>query len=360
MTLAGCGCLDLLSIKGTSATQHNGIPFYLKVGMCRQETVWVEPVLELKLERREQAPESAKKTTGTTTAEPAWVTVSTLIQYVPWSRDQATTDCGTATGIEALLCTLGDPKTTDPKDITGAWQKLGGRATPYPTTTPATGNALMASNKTVVEAYVDYAHPLYYNGKMPWLGSSKATIGLNPDGTLASAESDAEPKVLQSLLDLLPVSAFLSAKLIPKAAVAAAATGNKIYRSPIIIPPRDTKVRFDLTVTSVIFKHTLRTTLPLDSGTPRVSGEAQGSGAAHDSDVAKDHFDATGPGLCRLREPLVLDAHGAYGKDPKSFYEYTFEQLPITQPADDGGKVKAKDDAKPAADNSSKGKDGTD
>jgi hypothetical protein len=311
VVISSCGCVDLLSVKGRSATQPNGIPFYRKAGVCRQETVYLEPVLELKLEQTEQAKEGPKPAEGKEPAPSAWVTVASMTQYVPFSLDQPGTECSPhATKLVELLCALSasPPK---PSVIMAAWRALNGRATPYPTSPPEEGNRLLAANKVSGDSYVDYAHPLYYNGKMPWLGSAKATISLNTDGTLASAEGDAEPKVLQSILDVLPISAFLSAKLIPAAATPTAGQ-PKFEVAPPQLGPAPT--RLHITVTAIIFKHTLTKTTALNPG--------------------------QNDGRCPLRPPLRLN------KDTVTegqLDEYKLEELPAVAP-DEAGKDKTKEE----------------
>lgn len=66
-----------------------------------------------------------------------------------------------------------------------------------------------------MEARVDYLKQYYVNVTRPLVGSASATAKLATDGTLTEATGEVEDSTLSTLLDLLPINAFLTSKFAP-------------------------------------------------------------------------------------------------------------------------------------------------
>ena len=66
---------------------------------------------------------------------------------------------------------------------------------------------ILASNKVMATAYVDYQTVTYLNGNLPWVGSNEVSVETNEDGSLSKASGKAESKIG----DLIPIKEGRSA-----------------------------------------------------------------------------------------------------------------------------------------------------
>jgi hypothetical protein len=158
-SLGLCGCLSTVRVKSgpTGATANSqkydnvpGIPFYTKIAMCKEETVWTE-------------------------FQPTNQDLQTLLSLLNKSDAAA------------------DPDVDIPK-IDAAWDALNAHPDYVPLSIPEdqiaqSSNAMLVSNTSAPEAVVDYANAYYLNAPRPWVGSSQIDEKLNTDGTLTEGSA---------------------------------------------------------------------------------------------------------------------------------------------------------------------------
>lgn len=195
MLIAGCGgSLYQVKLKGETK-DLDGIPFYIKKARCKQETTYLEPIFEVALIEELDAGNAEWKETGQ--------------QSIALSLS----------GFEAARC-QGLFMPDDDQDLRERFKNLrdpdrySGRYYPKNSYLPSSPDDYqMISDTAVLETYVDYDQVFYINTKRAWSGSSNATIVLAGDGTLTKAEAKIDDTTFQTVLSVLPVSAYLSKTL---------------------------------------------------------------------------------------------------------------------------------------------------
>ena len=197
--LGGCG--TVYQIKEGAARVH-GVPFYVKTGACRQEQVYLETLVRV-----------------------------TLLESKAGKFEPIKSVLATGTNYHQKAATLsGDPRVfvKNLPDITGELRAF------------AANETVLVSNTATMEARVDYLKQYYVNVTRPLVGSASAAAKLAADGTLTEATGEVEDSTLSTLLDLLPINAFLTSKFAPPA-------------------PEDAKEspEFRLQVEPVLVRHTL-------------------------------------------------------------------------------------------------------
>lgn len=185
VSLLASGC-SLYRIRGTDQKPLTGIPFYAHVGVCRQETSYVEPVYRVAVQaiagNREIGLFEAT-ITGTAVASTEFRTLREEI-----------------VGNEA-----------DPARIGEAFDALTRSAAHrYDPQAPPTG-MFMAGNSLSAESLVDYGRPLFMNVSRPWIGSAAASARLAPDGTLAEASAQVKDETVDTLLSIVPSKEMFTA-----------------------------------------------------------------------------------------------------------------------------------------------------
>ena len=179
-----------------------GIPFYPKRAVCRQETVWLEPIYVLTRED------------SFTTSDPKQPRIVKEVKSA--RRSDLSNANGDMAKIVALQAALNRAKGSMTeaalKNIDMAWTALA--VTPTMSLAPPSDTDLvLAADSLVPDFYVDYSRPYYFNTRMPWLGSSTANATLAPDGTLTQGQATVDNQTVSAILSLLPVNALLSARL---------------------------------------------------------------------------------------------------------------------------------------------------
>lgn len=243
LTLLTTACLGTARIttgdsKPVADNIHiDGIPFYPKRAVCRQDTIWLEPLYVLTREdtyRKQQPPLKP-------TDPPPPPTTTTIKQTKIARRSELTTkqcpqaaprDQCTITALERLdklQKTLADAQPTiDPtklKAINDAWTEINVTSSLLVTDVEQR-NVVLASNTRTSDFFTDYTRPYYFNTRMPWLGSSTANATLDKDGSLTNGTATVDNQTLKAVLDVLPISAVLSKALgLTSTATATAPTG---------------------------------------------------------------------------------------------------------------------------------------
>ena len=182
----------------TSSTQKYdnvpGIPFYTKIAMCKEESVWAEPVYILTLKRTTTfkfVDEAKAKVAGAKLPAPVVPTkrkVLSLSQFQPTNQD-----------LQTLLSLLNKSDTNADPDvdipqIDADWDALNAHPDYVPLSISEdqiaqSPNAMLVSKTSSPEAVVDYAKAYYLNAPRPWVGSSQVDEKLAADGTLTEGSA---------------------------------------------------------------------------------------------------------------------------------------------------------------------------
>lgn len=209
-----CGCLSTVRVKSgpTGATSSSqkydnvpGIPFYTKIAVCKEETVWTEPVYMLTLKRTTTfkfVDEAKAKAAGAKLPAPVVRTtrkVLSLSQFQPTNKDLQT--------LLSLLNksdTAADPDVDIP-EIDAAWDALNAQPDYVPLSIKEdqiaqSSNAMLMSETAAPEAVVDYAKAYYLNAPRPWVGTSQINETLAADGTLTGASAQVQSQTLSTIL----------------------------------------------------------------------------------------------------------------------------------------------------------------
>jgi hypothetical protein len=236
-----CGTTARITTGNTNPIADNthldGIPFYPKRAVCRQDTIWLEPLYTLTREDtyRKQPPPAKpgdplppSTTTSikqTKIARRSELTTKPCLQAVP--RDQCAITA--LERLDKLQKALADAQPTmDPtklKDINDAWKEIDVTSSLLVTDVQQR-NVVLASNTLTGDFFVDYTRPYYFNTRMPFIGSSTANASLDKDGSLTNGTATADNETGPAILNLLPISAFLSKALGLSSTAATAATGT--------------------------------------------------------------------------------------------------------------------------------------
>jgi hypothetical protein len=169
------------------ARARPGIPFYVRRAACVQETTYLEPIHV--------------------------VTMSSEIDAKPLSSEsfQLSHSLYRTLNVEKLM---GEFTAAAPDAREKVWSDFATRAAKaLGSASPSPDDVFLLSNAVAAVASIDYTTPYYLNNHIPWIGSSSSTIKLNADGTLGEAASNIEDKTVQTLLSVLPITAYVSKAL---------------------------------------------------------------------------------------------------------------------------------------------------
>ena len=207
--VTGCGhptlnvsALNAPPALGPTPTAIPGIPFYVKHGMCKRETVWAQPENTLQLEILQSGKPIA---TRSITFSQSFLRNSDLKALV---------------GNLNLLAAA--PKDSDPGklcqtvgEVTNQWMDVAEAAVkkaqqpscdvaPNPceplSDAVKSGDFLLLSNTANIVAEVDYEHPYYINSRTPWIGNSQVDAKLSADGTLTEGSAQTTDQTWSTIL----------------------------------------------------------------------------------------------------------------------------------------------------------------
>jgi hypothetical protein len=240
------GCLGTARIRTPDTTRPgesktiDGIPFYPKRALCAHETVWIEPVYVLT--REDTSADDAKET-------------RTAVKVMRRSSLASGSDpLGKLHALEEAFNTAAvTPSGTTWRAFDDAWHMIASDGN-LGINKPLPEDVVLGGNSVKSETFVDYTQPFYFNTYMPWIGSSTANATLADDGSLTTAQATTDNQTVKAVLDLLPVSAFLSARLGLTAAKAAATSADSINQPP----PKDAKMKVGLKIETSLYSHTFR------------------------------------------------------------------------------------------------------
>ncbi len=208
-------------------THLDGIPFYPKRAVCRQDTIWLEPLYALTREDtyREQQPTTKAGTPAPTTKTIKQTKIARRSELSdPCSTPEDPSKCPAIKSLQLLdnlQKALADAQPTDAqptmdstklKAINEAWTGINVTKSLIVTDVEQR-NVVLASNTRTSDFFTDYTKPYYFNTRMPWLGSSTANASLDKDGSLTNGTATADNQTAQAILNVLPISAVLSKAL---------------------------------------------------------------------------------------------------------------------------------------------------
>jgi hypothetical protein len=218
----------------------DGIPFYVKRGMCKRETVWAEPRYTLQLAILESGkpyatrsityPHSFQQTEELKTL----VAKLNLLAAPPKGTDSATL-CNPV--IEAAR----EWKEADEKESKIISCDVAPRQSGCEplTAAEANGDLLRISNTANIVAEVDYEHVYYMNTKTPWIGNASVNTELNTDGTLSKGNAQVTDSTWSTILSAVS-SLGGNVATLGSAQIAATASerdaGNKEVAVPNQVP----------------------------------------------------------------------------------------------------------------------------
>lgn len=233
---------------GTANIPVDGIPFYVKRGSCKTETVWIEPqyTMTLSIILDEKGPEILEEGTLTRSGylDPKSKQLVNFVSGIQGKHElgdkdlaacpqnvknhwetvfppSGSKDAPPILQYEAQPHTVNDPtasnSTTQPNPVEAA---------------EAAGNLIRAINTASVVPVVDYTHVYYMNGKTPWIGSSQVDAKLADDGTLSEGSGQAEDDTWSTILNTITglVGDFTGAT------TAASAASTPAAASPAVQP----------------------------------------------------------------------------------------------------------------------------
>jgi hypothetical protein len=211
VSAAASGCGSVYSIRGKDQRRLEGVPFFPHVGVCRQESSYVQPVYRV------------------------------AVQLLSGNRETPLFD-GSVTGAALSSTELRDLRRevlstdADLVRIGAAFDALT-RATTlqYDPQAPPSG-LFLGRNILSAESQVDYSQPLFMNVSQPWIGSASASVRLAPDGTLAEASAEIKDTTADTLLGWLPGKEILTAFLPVERARALGAAGGTASLQLVLEP----------------------------------------------------------------------------------------------------------------------------
>jgi hypothetical protein len=253
------GCLSTVRVKrdplqmtenAKKNTNVSGVPFYVKVAKCKQETSWLQPFYTLTLKKTsifKFVDEKAAKAKNPAAKPPESVVRFTVTKVLSLSQFGSTD----VRNLKAMLSKPGPADPAQAKAIEDAWKKISDLADYLPLaitedTLVSSSDATLATNTAVAEAVVDYSRVYYYNAPRPWVGTSQLDAKLASDGTLTEASAQVQGQTLSTILSALPISA-----LITKAAGAGAVAAE--------VPPPEAieeTFQYELTIVEDGYTHT--------------------------------------------------------------------------------------------------------
>lgn len=262
------GCLSTVRIKrdpldpiaANNARQSRdtqGIPFYVKTALCKQQSVWLQPIYTLTLKRTITSKFQDDAVAKAAKAELPAPQVTSSSKVLALS--------GMDANVTSLRVLLGKPFSADEtvpnqqaqvKQIEDLWAQISKKPDYDPLTVSedtltTSTDAFMASNASTVDTFVDYSRTYYYNSPRPWVGSSQVDAKLATDGTLTEGSAQNQTQTLSTFVSALPISSVLTK--VAELGLGTAVTGAVPGAAPVNIVRT---VTYELTVQQQTYKHT--------------------------------------------------------------------------------------------------------
>ena len=244
LSLALTGCLDTARVKrapvdpgrlanSNQKTNVPGVPFYVKVGVCKQETTWLQPYYTLLLKKTlsekfrnevaaKKADEECKNARRPSAEEKPCERAPELGPAEVSIRSQVLgLESFQSPDVQQLRSLVSGKNVTE---VSAAIEDVWAKIAALPPYSPfqrseaelvSSKDAILLANKASAETMPDYSRMYYYNNPQPWIGTSTLDAHFNPDGTLTEVSSTVNSQTLQAVLSALPISSVLTS-LVPK------------------------------------------------------------------------------------------------------------------------------------------------
>jgi len=229
-------------------TKLPGIPFYVKRGMCKRETVWSEPRFTLQVDVQV----GDKPVTSRSIVIPRSYMLGNEDSPSPDYLRTVLNDLGALSAARDVLDLGNDANHVCPDDLRAAWETLDAdvKAKTQPTfceeipggaceniaAAETDGNLLRLVNNASVVTEVDYEHVYYMNTQTPWIGNASVDAKLQADGTLNEGNLQANDQtwstILQTIGGLATNVATVEAAKYGAAATAASTTATTTATTP--------------------------------------------------------------------------------------------------------------------------------
>jgi hypothetical protein len=251
---------------GPAATAPSlpGLPFYTKHGVCKRETVWLEPQYTLSISVTADKQLPVTKTMTVTRQAYLNNEVQTLITAMNALSGEHkldgndTSECPSSVG--AVWVRVAANKSYSP---VAALETSGGLGT-----AEAAGNIVRVGDTAAVVTEVDYKNVYYLNTKSPWIGTAQVNAKLGSDGTLTEASAQVDDETWSTILNAATslVGNFFGAGSAASAPAAAATTALTPHTStasgprvscPVLAgwPTPQESVNYKTAVKTTVYKH---------------------------------------------------------------------------------------------------------
>ena len=202
-------------------TNLPGVPFYVKRGMCKRETVWAQTQFTLQVD----VLVAGKPVTSRAIVIPR--------AYILANKDAATPLRILMKDLDVLSAAReakdlgkptepGKPRDPDdfcPKTVSADWSAVDADVHSKTRLTfcdevqvdgcetiaaaEADGNLMRLANNASIVTEVDYEHVYYMNTKTPWIGNASVDAKLLPDGTLGEGNLQANDQTWSTILQTI-------------------------------------------------------------------------------------------------------------------------------------------------------------
>jgi hypothetical protein len=198
--LVGCGhpTVAVFSSANAKAPDLPGVPFYIKHGVCTEETVWLEPQYTLSLAvTADKQPPVTRTLTVNRAGYLAEDTQSLITALTGLGGDAALDQvnverCPGAIGGEWDAVAAAEKKNWPVAGMDGSAASL--------MDAEAAGNLARVSNTAAVTTEVDYSKMYYINSKTPWIGTGSVNAKLATDGTLSEGGAQVQDQTWSTIL----------------------------------------------------------------------------------------------------------------------------------------------------------------
>jgi hypothetical protein len=241
-----------------------GLPFYTKHGVCKRETVWLEPQYTLSISVTADKQLPVTKTMTVTRQAYLNNEVQTLLTAMNALSGEHKLDAN-----DVSQC---------PSSVGAVWDKVAANKSYSPVagletsgglgTAEAAGNIVRVGDSAAVVTEVDYKNIYYLNTKSPWIGTAQVNAKLASDGTLTEASAQVDDETWSTILNAATSLAgdFLGAGSAASAPAAPAATALTPHTSvasgprvscPVLAgwPTPQESVSYKFGVKTTVYKH---------------------------------------------------------------------------------------------------------
>ena len=274
------------------------IPFYVKRGMCKRQTVWAEPRYSIQLDILESGKPVITRTISFPRSFLGNGALNALLENLQALAVEPKAEPRWEPKAEPKWEPKWEPKDEHkwepeadqpaqpcPSDVAARWDRVAAQAAQLDRRlscdlapeqaagceslehAAAAGNILRVSNTATIVAEVDYEHRYYLNSRTPWIGTAQANAKLNADGTLSEGSAQTTDQTWSTVLGSVSSLAgsfatYASAAVAARAPVAVTATAPEAVPPPPTActptpgwPAPSSKVAYRITPATVVYLH---------------------------------------------------------------------------------------------------------